>query len=170
MVDSNQVYHHNYGYLVQLQLCCRGYTPKMGYVLFLTGEVGGTMLSNHSFSYFIYFSRVWYLGFSNLDMKILTRNYPSGRTGYGLLHCSNPKNCWNKYFVITQCINEVLLHLWMAWCSFPQILVQETSFTDFIWRGKVNNWPFWQVFLHCHSLINCSILPFLLFFPVCDVA
>ena len=73
------------------------------------------------------------------------------------IHCSNPENGWNRRFVINLHRNEVFLHLWMAWCSYPQRLVKETSYTGFIWRSKLNNC--------CHSLISCSIIPFLLSFP-----
>ena len=58
----------------------------------------------------------------------------------------------------------------MAWCYISQSLVKETSFTGFIWHIKLNSWPFWKIFMQCHSLITCIILPFLIFFPVFNVA
>ena len=54
VVDYNLVLNHNSGYLVQMQLCCRWYNPKMGYLISLTGWVGGPMVSNYSGSFIIH--------------------------------------------------------------------------------------------------------------------
>ena len=86
------------------------------------------------------------------------------------LHCSNPENYWNNRFFVTQCRNEVSLHFWMTWWSCYQNLVKATSSTDFIFRGKMNNFSAWHIFMQYHSLIYCSILPLFLFFPVWNVA
>ena len=32
-------------------------------------------------------------------------------------------------------------------------------FYPFIWRSKLNNWTFWNIFMQFHSLIPCSLLP-----------
>ena len=96
------------------------------------------------------------------------------------IHYSSAENFWSKLFLSHQCRNEVSLHLLMTWFSCPQRLVQETSSTGFICRGKLNNWPVWRIFMQCHSLIPCGIIsffilfpvifPFFLFFPVFNVA
>ena len=53
LVDPNLVFNHNSGYLFQLQLCCRGYIPKMGYLLSLVGVVGKPMVYNASVCLFL---------------------------------------------------------------------------------------------------------------------
>ena len=85
------------------------------------------------------------------------------------LHFSNPDNCCNKRFVITQCQNEVYLYLWMNWWSCPQSLIKDTSSTGFIWRDKLKIWLVWHVFTQFHILIPCSTLSFFLFFIVFNV-
>ena len=170
--NKSLVVNHISIYLVQLQLCCRLKNPKMGYLLSLTGVVGIPMVSNHSFSflldyflsYLIYFfftrSGIWV--FLTLICKFQPEIIRVIGQVMAYIHCSNTDNCCNKRFVITQYRNEFSLRFWMAWCYFPQRLVKATSFTSFIWRGFLNNWPVWHVFMQCHILIPWILL--LLFF------
>ena len=88
--------------------------------------------------------------------------YPIGGAGKDMacLYFSNPEYFWNNLFVTNQYRNEVSLHFWISWVSCPQRLVKETYFTGFIWRGKLNSWLLWYIFIQCHSFIPSIILPF----------
>ena len=145
---------------------------KIGYSLSLTGEVGGSMVYNHTVSFLIPKAFLSYFLSSFHGLLFESFNSDTGKNilvagqDMDYLHCYNTEDFWNRQFVIPQWRTIVPLNSWMAWCSYPKKLFKGTSSTCFIWILKLKNGLVWHIFMQCHSLIPCSICTCFLFFPI----